>query len=405
MERISVDDGGAQFFFLCECKKQYEDIRMFQSHVTKSGHCGGTFNTKVLERHKRLKAEEFEFVCECSKRFSHEREFESHVTRFSHCGGLFNRTVRERYRRPVFKNATFPNQDCSCTNDEEFSYTCECSQVFYDWKLFRNHVTKTRHCGGLFNSEVLGRCRKLKVTKATPFTQTSKQPIGVDYEFVCTCSERFADQVRLERHIKKSGHFEGMFDYDVYNYCRKPVGHLAVRKHDNVIEDSTTRTLPARSSAPINPTANIKVDGAARPSTMQKLSDFISGSEVIRVSGGNVMADGEHMLEFKECSLIGTLIESSKMKRKRNEDVSSRGFEDQKSDQQRVFLNTHEPFCLVTVGVQGGGKSHTLATVLEGCLIPFPENSLCRLEEPMTTLVLHFDDCPYIRCEVGTFSM
>jgi len=25
-----------------------------------------------------------------------------------------------------------------------------------------------------------------------------------------------------------------------------------------------------------------------------------------------------------------------------------------------VFLNTHEPFCLVTVGVQGGGKSHTV---------------------------------------------
>ena len=39
-----------------------------------------------------------------------------------------------------------------------------------------------------------------------------------------------------------------------------------------------------------------------------------------------------------------------------------------------VFLNTHEPFCVVTVVVQGGGssKSHTLASVLEARLIPFP---------------------------------
>ena len=65
-----------------------------------------------------------------------------------------------------------------------------------------------------------------------------------------------------------------------------------------------------------------------------------------------------------------------------------------------MYLNTNEPFCLVTVGVQGGGKSHTLATILEGCLIPFPEGDFCRLKAPMSTLVLHYDESESSRCEV-----
>ena len=56
-----------------------------------------------------------------------------------------------------------------------------------------------------------------------------------------------------------------------------------------------------------------------------------------------------------------------------------------------VFLNVHEPFCLTAVGIQGGGKSHSLACVLESCLLPFPEGDIVRLCNPMTALVLHYD--------------
>ena len=65
-----------------------------------------------------------------------------------------------------------------------------------------------------------------------------------------------------------------------------------------------------------------------------------------------------------------------------------------------VYLNTHEPFCFVTVGVQGGGKSHTLGCVLESCLVPVPEEGICKLSSPMSALVLHFDPSPTSVCEV-----
>ena len=67
--------------------------------------------------------------------------------------------------------------------------------------------------------------------------------------------------------------------------------------------------------------------------------------------------------------------------------------------EEEVYLNTHEPFCLAAVGVQGGGKSHTMACVLEACLVPFPEAGIVRLRQPMSTLVLHFDQNVTSVCE------
>jgi hypothetical protein len=67
-----------------------------------------------------------------------------------------------------------------------------------------------------------------------------------------------------------------------------------------------------------------------------------------------------------------------------------------------IYLNTHEPFCIATVGVQGSGKSHTLAVILESCLIPFaaPKNhEIIRLSSPMTALVLHYDQNVTSLCE------
>ncbi|CAM9778064.1 unnamed protein product, partial [Ectocarpus fasciculatus] len=64
-----------------------------------------------------------------------------------------------------------------------------------------------------------------------------------------------------------------------------------------------------------------------------------------------------------------------------------------------IFMNTHEPFCFVTVGVQGAGKSHTLGCVLESCLIPFPQQDVIHLQSPMSGLVLHYDQNVTSVCE------
>jgi hypothetical protein len=34
-----------------------------------------------------------------------------------------------------------------------------------------------------------------------------------------------------------------------------------------------------------------------------------------------------------------------------------------------VYLNTYNPFCFVSLGVQGSGKSHSLSVVLENCVL------------------------------------
>ena len=123
----------------------------------------------------------------------------------------------------------------------------------------------------------------------------------------------------------------------------------------------------------------------------ERIIQYFCSTPSVEVSRkGNVLADYSNAQNFHECALVGQLIGVSKLDN-----------EDQVEEQhQEIYLNTHEPFCLVTVGVQGSGKSHTLATVLEGCLIQFPVKSVCRLEKPMTTLVLHYDESVTSRCEV-----
>jgi len=56
----------------------------------------------------------------------------------------------------------------------------------------------------------------------------------------------------------------------------------------------------------------------------------------------------------------------------------------------RVFLNTNIPGSFFICGLQGSGKSHTLATLLENYLIASPQiGVLCR---PLSALVLHFGE-------------
>lgn len=57
----------------------------------------------------------------------------------------------------------------------------------------------------------------------------------------------------------------------------------------------------------------------------------------------------------------------------------------------KCFINTHEPFCGVVVGVQGSGKSHTTNSMIEACVIQnTPEIELkVRITQLMSKKVDH----------------
>ena len=57
-------------------------------------------------------------------------------------------------------------------------------------------------------------------------------------------------------------------------------------------------------------------------------------------------------------------------------------------EKERIFLNTNIPFSAFVCGVQGSGKSHTSACILENVLIPSPQ--LGRLERPLSALVFSY---------------
>lgn len=75
------------------------------------------------------------------------------------------------------------------------------------------------------------------------------------------------------------------------------------------------------------------------------------------------------------------------------------------SEALNVYLNTHDPFCFVTVGVQGSGKSHSLSVVLESCVLHVADelkratDDALRLRRPMTSLVFHYDQNQRNGCE------
>jgi hypothetical protein len=111
---------------------------------------------------------------------------------------------------------------------------------------------------------------------------------------------------------------------------------------------------------------------------------------------GCAVADRAGAAHFKEAALLGLLDVDD------YEEVGAAGASLGGGDsdgEAEVYLNTHEPFCLAAVGVQGGGKSHTMACVLESCLVPFPEHGVVRLRQPMATLVLHYDQNVTSVCE------
>ncbi|TPX53746.1 hypothetical protein PhCBS80983_g06185 [Powellomyces hirtus] len=67
-----------------------------------------------------------------------------------------------------------------------------------------------------------------------------------------------------------------------------------------------------------------------------------------------------------------------------------------------VCLNTHAPFCLVALGVQGSGKSHSIATVIESCMLHAPP--FVKAQPSVSTMVFHFDQDPSNYCEAITLT-
>ncbi|KJA30063.1 hypothetical protein HYPSUDRAFT_32126 [Hypholoma sublateritium FD-334 SS-4] len=60
-------------------------------------------------------------------------------------------------------------------------------------------------------------------------------------------------------------------------------------------------------------------------------------------------------------------------------------------EDKRLYINTNAPFSAIVCGVQGSGKSHTVATILENMLIPkFP--AIGTLAKPLVGLVLHYGE-------------
>lgn len=56
----------------------------------------------------------------------------------------------------------------------------------------------------------------------------------------------------------------------------------------------------------------------------------------------------------------------------------------------QVFLNTNAPFSTFVCGVQGSGKSHTTACIIENAVIP--SETLGELKQPMSTLVFSYGE-------------
>ncbi|KAK6521479.1 hypothetical protein TWF506_001692 [Arthrobotrys conoides] len=61
------------------------------------------------------------------------------------------------------------------------------------------------------------------------------------------------------------------------------------------------------------------------------------------------------------------------------------------SEQRLLLLNTNTPWTAFICGLQGSGKSHSLTTMLESCLIP--DRSIGLLKKPLAGLVFHYS--PY----------
>ena len=69
--------------------------------------------------------------------------------------------------------------------------------------------------------------------------------------------------------------------------------------------------------------------------------------------------------------------------------------DDKVNPDEHLYLNTQDPFCMVCVGVQGAGKSHTMNVALENCMMScsFPTHApVISQPQRMCTLLFHHSD-------------
>ncbi|GKU22006.1 unnamed protein product [Fusarium langsethiae] len=78
---------------------------------------------------------------------------------------------------------------------------------------------------------------------------------------------------------------------------------------------------------------------------------------------------------------------------------------DEEKLKSRIFYNVADPTSTFICGSQGSGKSHTLSTILENCLLPCDAN---RLPHPLCGLIFHYDtfisDTGGMPCEAAYLS-
>ena len=342
------------------------------------------------------------------------------------------------------------------------TYVCiqkGCKTKFSDVRQLQSHISTTGHCGGSCDGAVMQKCfRRTKAPKAAPShnnygvpqtptvaqipsyylapqAPTAAAPANLDMTLPVESSSPTHYPSLVEMNKMNEADTDSDSDDDGENVDddendddddnndddSNDGSNEIVKEYDDQT-DSWKKVAQPCSKIENNEDENVTKNGPSDvsiqdPSLEQNLFNYFCGNPINeKTKRGYVLADTQNAKNFEESVLVGQLIGYTKNEnqhqKQQNQQKEQKEEEQQQQQQQQqqqyqyqqqVYLNTHEPFCLVTVGVQGAGKSHTLATILEGCLIPFPENNINRLNKPMTTLVLHYDESSTSRCEVITF--
>jgi hypothetical protein len=166
---------------------------------------------------------------------------------------------------------------------------------------------------------------------------------------------------------------------------KKRIGSKADTSHDTPTDEPTTTAHTSQPAAVLPDSYKSFYDFATKTSgaspTSSEESFFASPSLSRQPSHSRLSIGNEtDAASFQEAALLG-------YKESGNHDA--------------VFINTHIPFCMAAIGVQGAGKSHTLGCVLESCLLSGDSDNVVRLQKPMTALVLHYDQSTTSVCEAA----
>jgi hypothetical protein len=103
---------------------------------------------------------------------------------------------------------------------EIFEYVCECNTRFEMENTLHSHISKSGHFNGIFNKEVVKKCRRAVVQVTAPVVQKAVPAAIVKPKYICECKEQFTDNNALQKHISKSGHFGGKLTKEVVKKCK-----------------------------------------------------------------------------------------------------------------------------------------------------------------------------------------